>query len=204
MQITDLYQTKITCSTYNANIDSTDTVITVSLIDFNGNAVTGKSVTLTCDKGYFNKKGSTAISGTTTKSITLNTDSNGQITGTWTASEWGLCTFSTNNISNQVNVKGWKSIASLTGLTAWANETTVKIRFTTDEYGKINFGTSTTTISSNFIPSGYRPNLPVTAYSPNHRGIYIINDSQGNFQCKSVSGSAINNVSDWIIISYSR
>lgn len=109
MQITDLYQTKIECSTYNANIDSTDTVITVSLIDFNGNAVTGKSVTLTCDKGYFNKKGSTAISGTTTKSITLNTDSNGQITGTWTASEWGLCTFSTNTTNTQINVTGWRT-----------------------------------------------------------------------------------------------
>ena len=106
MQITDLYQTKITCSTYNANIDSTNTVITVKLIDFNGNAVTNKSVTLTCDKGYFNKKNSTSISGTTTKSITLTTNSSGEITGTWTASEWGLCTFSTKNhiLSKTLNI----------------------------------------------------------------------------------------------------
>ena len=109
MQISDLYQTKITCSTYNATIDSTNTVITVKLIDFNGAAVTNKSVTLTCDKGYFNKNGSTAISGTTTKSITATTNSSGEITATWTASEWGLCTFSTNNINTQVNVKGWRT-----------------------------------------------------------------------------------------------
>ena len=104
MQITDLYQTKITCSTYNANIDSTDTVITVKLIDFNGAAVTNKSVTLTCDKGYFNKNGSTPISGTSTKSITATTDSSGEITATWTASEWGLCTFSTNTTNTQIKV----------------------------------------------------------------------------------------------------
>ena len=115
MQITDLYQTKITCSTYNANIDSTDTVITVKLIDFNGNAVTGKSVTLTCDKGYFNKNGSTTISGTTTKSITATTNSSGEITGTWTASEWGLCTFSTNTHNSQILVQGWKTVQSFTG-----------------------------------------------------------------------------------------
>ena len=54
--IDDLYQTKIEClkdsnSTqyYNVNQGSTDVKIVVSLIDFNGNAVSNKSVTLSVD-----------------------------------------------------------------------------------------------------------------------------------------------------------
>lgn len=112
MIISEFYQTKIEASSYNVNIDSNNTVITVSLIDFNGAPVTGKSVTLTVDRGYFNKNGSTAISGTTTKSITATTNSNGKITATYTASEWGLATFSANNANIQVKVKGWKSLST--------------------------------------------------------------------------------------------
>ena len=155
MQITDLYQTKITCSTYNANIDSTNTVITVKLIDFNGNAVTNKSVTLTCDKGYFNKKNSTSISGTTTKSITLTTNSSGEITGTWTASEWGLCTFSTNNTNNQVKVSGWKQIVNQNNTIVKYNGELVFVRLNG------NFSCSAWAQIGATIPSGYRPGYSI-------------------------------------------
>lgn len=132
MIISDFYQTRIEASNYNVNIDSTDTVITVTLIDFNGTAVTGKSVTLTCDRGYFNKNGSTAISGTTTKSITATTDSNGKITATWTASEWGLATFSTSNsqqpAQTQIRVTGWKQAFSDGSYTVRYNETHVEAK----------------------------------------------------------------------------
>jgi len=107
--LSDIYQTKIEASNYNVSIDSTDNVITVTLLDFNNQPVTNKSVTLTCDKGYFTKKGSTNISGKTTKSVSVNTDSNGKITATWTASEWGLCTFSANSNKVQINVKGCRT-----------------------------------------------------------------------------------------------
>ena len=129
MIITELYQTKIEASSYNVNIDATDTVITVSLIDFNSAAVTGKQVVLTCDKGYFNKNCSTAISGTTTKSIIATTDSNGQITATWTASEWGLATFSTNNSNVQIKVDGWKTYRNDSYYVVLYNEDYVYFKF---------------------------------------------------------------------------
>lgn len=151
MQINDLYQTKITCSTYNANIDSTDTVITVKLVDFNGAAVTGKSVTLTCDKGYFNKNGSSAISGTTTKSISGTTNSSGEITATWTASEWGLCTFSANSSNIQVNTTGWKLVEDKTvsgiNLKIWTNGIVAQYYFHTEN--ALNITAQTTEINFN-------------------------------------------------------
>ena len=166
MQITDLYQTKITCSTYNANIDSTDTVITVKLIDFNGNAVTNKSVTLTCDKGYFNKKNSTSISGTTTKSITLTTNSSGEITGTWTASEWGLCTFSTNNSNAQINVEGFKTIREETTNIIRFNGEKVQIRISQSSNAGLPKTYSYTTIPSDYRPV-YSVSCPVAGITDN-------------------------------------
>ena len=55
MIISDLYQTNITCSTYNTTIDSgngsTTITVTVKLEDFNKAPVSGKNVALTVDKG---------------------------------------------------------------------------------------------------------------------------------------------------------
>ena len=195
MQITDLYQTKITCSTYNANIDSTDTVITVKLIDFNGNAVTNKSVTLTCDKGYFNKKGSTSISGTTTKSITLTTNSSGEITGTWTASEWGLCTFSTSNSSQpahiQVNVTGWRIHTNNSDYTFLYNHELCELRV---HIASTSIPTSPTDFGGFTVPTGYRPATPVVSH------IYVGNKAvvqvgqAGNVGRCAYTASALNNV----------
>ena len=186
MIISDFYQTRIEASNYNVNIDSTDTVITVTLIDFNGTAVTGKSVTLTCDRGYFNKNGSTAISGTTTKSITATTDSNGKITATWTASEWGLATFSTNTVSNQVQVKGYKTIYNQNGIQLRAYQDKCTAIFDT---GSQSFTTSETTWISGFVPTGYRPANPIITHTTaNLNGIIFI-ENTGNLKRKSLTGS---------------
>lgn len=140
MIISDFYQTKIevvksdtTTSYYNVNIDATDVQVIVSLIDFNGAPVVGKSVTLNCDNGYFTKYGSgtstsslTATGNTTTKNITATTDSNGKISATYTASEWGLATFSTNTQSVQIRVNGWRTYYNDTNYTINYNETLVQ------------------------------------------------------------------------------
>lgn len=158
MIISDLYQTKIEASNYNVNIDSTDTVITVSLIDFNGNAVTGKSVTLACDKGYFNKNGSTTISGTTTKSITATTDSNGKITATWTASEWELCTFTANSTSIQVNVHGWRTVTGLpSGVGAEVNGASKLTHLWVNKQMNISAKTQTVIMNQDVLPVAYCP-----------------------------------------------
>ena len=204
MQITDLYQTKITCSTYNADIDSTNTVITVKLVDFNGAAVTNKSVTLTCDKGYFNKNGSTTISGTTTKSITATTNSSGEITATWTASEWGLCTFSANNNTVQVNVTGWKTDNSGTQDlgTLLYNETTVQFRIAIESQTTIS--NSMKIFTGQTIPNYLKPNKPVSTigFGSGQPMIIQVRDN-GSIYNRSVDATSYNS-SIYCIIEWSR
>ena len=117
MIISDLYQTNITCSTYNTTIDSGDentTIkVTVKLEDFNKSPVTTKNVDLTVDKGYFKNvtgTSTTNYSNTTTKSVSATTKSDGTISAVYVPSEWGLCTFSANNSKIQVFVSGFKEI----------------------------------------------------------------------------------------------
>ena len=90
MQISKLYETKLECSSYNVNIDSTDTTVTLTLVDFNGSPVTNTAVTLKADKGYFTKAvGKTTTTYTdasATKTINATTDNNGKVVATWTAS----------------------------------------------------------------------------------------------------------------------
>ena len=190
MQITDLYQTKITCSTYNANIDSTDTVITVKLIDFNGAAVTNKSVTLTCDKGYFNKNGSTTISGTSTKSITATTDSSGEITATWTASEWGLCTFSTNNTNIQVRITGWKTKYTETNYTVEYNERYGLLRV----HGTLSSTSGHQQFSPNSVITGdLRPTTIASGISYDGQIVFYIREYDGMIMHRTVHNNTLSN-----------
>ena len=120
MIISDLYETRLEIDDYNPSlyVDSNDALltVTVTLVDFNKTAVTGKSIKLTVDKGYFKKYvGATTktISGTTTKTVTVNTDSNGQVKVTYAPSESGLCTFSCNNAKIQCFVDFQNSMDTL-------------------------------------------------------------------------------------------
>ena len=178
MIISDMYQTKIEASNYNANIDSTNNVITVTLLDFNNQPVTNKSVTLSCDKGYFTKKGSTSISGTTTKSVTVNTDSNGKITATWTASEWGLCTFSANNNKVQINVKGWKVVQGADNLNSYFH-----IRVNGEGLAELNIHYNQSAALGRTghwwnIDSPYRPRQDVGTLRYNYGVYWVINLTQ--------------------------
>ena len=129
MIISDLYQTNITCSTYNTTIDSgngsTTITVTVKLEDFNKSPVTTKNVTLTVDKGYFKSvtgTSTTNYSNTTTKSVSATTKSDGTITAVYVPSEWGLATFSANNTKIQIKSSGWKKIYDSNKTTAWIND----------------------------------------------------------------------------------
>lgn len=109
--INNLYKTKIECSTYNAEIDSDDTEVIITLIDFNNQKVVDKDVTITCSQGYF-----TSITDNTHINSSLNnvtdingtTNSKGEIRLKYTASEWGLATIQANDASVQINVDGWR------------------------------------------------------------------------------------------------
>ena len=93
--------TKIVASDYNPNIDSTITV-TVTVKDVYDDPVENESVQVTCNIGKFTKLNGSTISDT--QSVTGNTDSNGQFTLTYSCTEWGLVTFSANNVSFNVNL----------------------------------------------------------------------------------------------------
>ena len=112
MIISDLYQTKISCSKYRMNVSETITV-TVKLEDFNKAPVTGKSVTLSVDYGKILSvsKGTGGNIATGGKSVTAITSSDGEITVSYQAQDTGLCTFIANNTTTQILV-GWEIISS--------------------------------------------------------------------------------------------
>ena len=95
MIISSLYQTTISTSSTNMNNGSTITV-KATLKDFNNKAVVGKSATITCDVGKL---------GNGKKIFTANTNNNGEISTTFTCSEFGLATLSCNNVSTQVFIR---------------------------------------------------------------------------------------------------
>ena len=198
MIISDLYQTKIEATGYNVDIDSTNTVITVSLIDFNGAPVTGKSVTLSCDRGYFNKNGSTTINGTSTKSITATTDNNGKITATWTASDWGLATFTSNNSNIQINVGGWRTQSLHSTMTLKYNQDTATLKVANSN---VSFGTSLQAWTGITIPDGLRPGMPVTMLNPDQNTLVVVKED-GSINRRSITGSAINNSNCYVFLNW--
>ena len=160
MIISDLYQTNITCSNYNAKIDSGDgsttITVTVKLEDFNKAPVSGKNVALTVDKGYFKSvtgTSTTNYSNTTTKSVSATTKSDGTISAVYVPSEWGLATFSANNVNSQIIVKGWKKIYDSNNTTAWIN----------DEYFRVGVADYSLNLAKN---TGYTNKITVTGLSP--------------------------------------
>lgn len=193
MIIRELYQTNIEVtqgttgnSYYNVDIGSTDALVTVTLLDFNGNPVKNKNVTLTVDKGYFTQKGTSVNNQYTfnraddSKSITVATGDNGKIHGVFTASEWGLCTFSANQTNTQILVTGWKLIQSIksSSLTfdTYSDGSMVEIKI------KGTATTGNTYTSDVVIPEGYRPDA--YAYGMFHPAEIVFRATfEGKFEC---------------------
>ena len=131
----------IACSSYNPTIDGTVTV-TVTVKDVYGDAVSGEEVTVTASEGNFTAYNGSSITGAT--SHTGTTDSNGQFTLTYTASVWGLITFTAPNASTQIKVKGFKSRSMWNGTLYYDNE---KAELVLNWQGSGNYNTSTWTDS---------------------------------------------------------
>ena len=160
MQISKLYETKLECSSYNVTIDSTDTTVTLTLVDFNGSPVTNTDVTLKADKGYFTKAvGKTTTTYTdasATKTINATTDNNGKVVATWTASEWGLCMFSANNNTTTVSVKynngGVKKIYDSNGIIIYVQDNMFRLSYNNNINIAVNDTWVTKTTLDNFLP----------------------------------------------------
>ena len=167
--------TKLTSNNYN--------------VDF-GNPKAGQNVTVDCDKGYFTKYNDTDISGTSTTSKTGTTDANGQFTLTYKASEWGLCTFSTNNIQLPRNVTGLKN-KSTTNMILYVDESS-RIAFASYKHNNYNASnTQETVIISGEIPLAYRPKMVIKT-PINHTGSILYFKDNGDIAIRANSAGTIN------------
>ena len=139
--ITDLYNYSISCSNYNPTID-TDISVTVKVTNQAGNPVVGHTVSIL-------KNNSSWKSGTT--------GSNGEFTTTYTCSEWGLTTFSANNMYNQIKVTGFKKVLNNITYELWVDESTRNAALLANRSG-VTIGAGDGFNYNDFkIPSNYRP-----------------------------------------------
>lgn len=137
MNINNLYETKIEimhiiAPNSNTTIDYNSMfylpidyaiVLKISLIDFNGNAVTNatgsndKKVHVTCNKGqlsYFSINNGVnwlAISSANQKSVDIPVNTTGCFYLRYTANAWGLCTIGADTNKIQFMVKGFKDMS---------------------------------------------------------------------------------------------
>ena len=192
-KISDLYETKITCSNYNPNIiESTATAtvtVTVKLVDFNGNPVTGTHVSVNVVKGHFNNG---------TKTYAASTNNSGEISTTYKPTEWGLATFTSNNSNIQVNVKGWKTQSLHSTMTLKYNQDTVTLKIANSN---VSYGTSLQAWTGITVPNGLRPTMPVSMVNPSQNTLAVVKED-GSINRRSMTGSAINNSSCYVLLSW--
>lgn len=180
--------TKLTVDNYNVTIDGT-CVITCTLTDIFGTAKANTNVTVTCDKGYFTKYNNTSISGTTTKSKTGTTNSSGQFTLTYKASEWGLVTFSANNTYTQIRVTGWKTYMSDSNYTVRYNDVFVEVRATVSSFGvPVDW-----TEYAEIIPTDLRPSTWLTFLDANGNVQLRLSPSSNKIAFRSALGYGFTN-----------
>ena len=148
--------TSIECSDYNPDIDDSITV-TITVTDVYGDAVSGESVLVTASDGNFTQLNGSNI--TNASSVTGTTNSSGQFTLTYACSEWGLITFSANNTNTQVNVTGWKQVATTT-----VSGVTYTCYVDGNGCGRVDVSCSSVSFASghsheatNWIPDAYKP-----------------------------------------------
>ena len=177
VQITDLYNYEITASDYNVDIDGSVT-LTVRVTNQSGAGVTGVSVPVS-KNGVNWQSGITGV--------------NGYFNLTYTASEWGIVTFSAGNASVQVNVKGWKLVQTIASY--------IKV-YTDGLNGYIEFDSGSTNITRNAFNSWGTVN---EAYRPRSTGgetaVYNWNASSNERITLGSSGMVfpVNNLSNVVV-----
>lgn len=148
MIIPNMYNIKISCKdendnvSYNIDID-TDVTVTATVLDFNGEPVIGKSLTI-----YYDDE---------TSIYTGTTDSNGQISTTYTCAEWGTHIFSVETFSTSINVSGFKLIQSNITYALYVDESTHTAQIRANRTG-VTIATGNGFEYTDFvIPTKYRP-----------------------------------------------
>ena len=176
------------CDEYNPNIDGTVT-LTVTAKSVYGNPIEDMEIPVTCSEGNFTELNGSSITGAST--VTGTTDSNGEFTLTYACSEWGLITFSANNVSLQIKVKGFKSKSMWNGTLYYDNE---KVQYVLNQQGSGNYNASNWTDSGAFdvVPSSLRPQRPTYSTIGDTRMTVRINSDTGKVQY-TTGGASISN-----------
>ena len=154
--------TNIECSDYNPSIDGNITV-TITVNDVYGDAVSGESVTVTASEGTFTQLNGSDI--TSASSVTGTTNSSGQFTLTYACSEWGLITFSANNVSSQIRVTGWRTVTNDSNYIIKYNENLVST--TVKASGSFSYSTTYTEFAAEVLIDNthnvdLRPRMPMS------------------------------------------
>lgn len=192
------YNIKISCkdendnASYNIDID-TDVTITATVLDFNGEPVIGKSLTI-----YYDDE---------TSIYTRTTDSNGQISTTYTCTEWGIHTFSVETFSTSINVTGQKKVkegSNWSGVTytLYVDEANRSATLVCNISNKdIASGVSNYEMTG-WIPSQYRPHSQkfIKGYRGNNNVFYIFYDGRvgvSNLTSSVQTGVTLGAQIDW-------
>ena len=168
MIISDLYKTEIYCNKYDVNIDDTDVSVVVRLTDFNGYPVTGKEVKLEVNKGKMTAVtlGSSGSITSNGKRITAKTNNNGEIAVSYTANEFGMCTFTANGNNVQLYVSGYRTVdlSAKSGtcytFTGYVHYNPILKVANLRLIAHVKVTTANTTVVITEIPDGYRPLTP--------------------------------------------
>ena len=147
--------TSIECSDYNPTIDDYITV-TITVNDVYGDSVEGENVTVTATEGTFAQLNGSDITSAST--VTGTTNSSGQFTLTYSCTEWGLITFSANNVTTQIRVAGFRKIVENATYSLYVDESTRTAQIEAHRTGvTITSGQSFSGYSDFVIPTKYYP-----------------------------------------------
>ena len=182
--------TDIEASDYNPNIDNSITV-TITVTDVYGDAISDESVTVTASEGNFTQLNGSDI--TAASSVTGTTNSSGQFTLTYTCSEWGLSTFSANNINNQINVVGWKEVwrntTSDPKIQVFRNADHCRLKFSA--YTVSNMTTTWTQYGSTAFLNDWKPSQAVAFIGYDYTFLLRVSDD-GKLYWRTITGTLSN------------
>ena len=165
------YQYQITPETYNPTIDS-EVVITVQVMDYAGDMVANKSVTLYKD-------------GTSVSSSTTN--SSGVATWTITLTDWDIHHFNVENVTLELKAKGWKTLVNDNGYLIRTKDNRVQFSLNVDS---VAFPTSFTAFGGGAkVPTGYRPYASVVVPCKSDYPLFVAVRNDGTVERKTASTS---------------
>ncbi len=158
------------------------------------NAISGETVTFSCDKGYF------VSDNTLLKTVSGSTNSGGLANTWWIPSEWGLCSIYANNEKIQILVGGYKTYVD-SRFKIYYNEDIVIFELNWQLTTNLHNNQEWVDLTSISIPAELRPPTRVTT-ALNFHDVYLTIDPSGlveyyNSQSKEVVKPKLTATMQW-------